>query len=150
MIKIRRLKTEDIILARELFFLFQTEDGITDPEIVIDSKLKRQLSDKNFWVFAVFKDSFLVGGLSAFLLKMYKPESDKILLYEISVKQKYRRQGIGRKLFRKLINLAQKNNIKKILIPTTNEYHDAINFYKTIGAVLQKDAITFTFAINKS
>lgn len=88
---IKRLGRNDQPLAEELFLFFQTEDGISDPDSISETYRTEILADENYVALAAYEKEKLVGGLTAYLLKMYKRNYKKAFLCEISVKEDYRR-----------------------------------------------------------
>ena len=62
---------------------------------------------------------------------IYNGEIGQIV--RMSIDKSYRHLGIGKKLLDELIEHASKNNTKKIIVETTNNWKNAINFYKSYG-----------------
>lgn len=147
MISIKKLSIKDIEIAKELFTFFQSNDGISNPFILAESKFKAMLSDNNFHVFVAIKGTELLGGLTAFQLDMYKAIPAKILLYEIAVELNHRRQGIGKKLIQELTNYSETRGINKILVLTTTDNTEAIAFYKATNGNLENNQVCFSYSI---
>ena len=57
-----------------------------------------------------------------------------LYLEDLIVSNKYRRQGVGTLLFEKLIKIANKENIKRIMWQVLYWNKSAINFYKKFNA----------------
>ena len=146
---IRRLHINDLEIAKELFLFFQTDDGIAIPRIASSERLEELLADDNFYILATFTDGKFIGGLTAYALKMYKRNTIKIILYEIGVKPKYRRKGVGRKLVENLKTLSAEQNAEEILIPTTDSNTNAKEFYKATGGILSADSVTYKYILEK-
>ncbi len=125
--------------SKALFDLFQHEDNIKEATPNNDQNLLTQMENDEFFVLAAYDNEKLVGGLTAFLLKMYKHNRNKMLLYEMGVKASFRRQGIGTKLFDELITLSKESNVHKIIILTEEINKNAISFYQKNGARLEID-----------
>jgi len=132
MVDIKKLQINDLELVRQLIHLFQTEDEIAQPTYASKERLLELLSNPNFYMIAAFQNGILVGGLTAYILRMYKENIAKVLLYEIEVRQEWRRQGLGTLLINYLIECAQQERAKKILIPVTKTNQNALSFYKAI------------------
>lgn len=60
-------------------------------------------------------------------------DSDIVKLNSFYVKSEYRYNGIGKKLFSMAIDFAIKNNYKKIILCTNNDYKLATRFYEKHG-----------------
>jgi len=147
---IRRLQINDIEIAKELFLFFQTDDGIATPRVASSERLEELLADDNFCILVAFADGKLIGGLTAYVLKMYKRNSIKVMLYEIGVKPKYRRKGVGRKLVENLKTLSAEQNAEEILIPTTANNRNGKEFYKATGGILSADSVTYKYILEKN
>ena len=48
----------------------------------------------------------------------------------MSVQKEYRRNGIAQKMLKEIERRAQAKGFKRIVLETTNSWHDAISFYK--------------------
>ncbi|MBU0756750.1 MAG: GNAT family N-acetyltransferase [Nanoarchaeota archaeon] len=55
------------------------------------------------------------------------------LVKRMYVKKEYRRQGIGKRLMKTLLDFARKNNYTKLYLGTTEDMEDAIRFYSKMG-----------------
>lgn len=147
-VTIKRLDLKDIDVAKELFLLFQEEDGI-ELRIASNERLIELLSDENFYVTVAYVNKQLVGGLTAYKLKMYKQQASKIMLYEMAVKLSYRRKGVGNALIQKLKMFSKAENVNKFFTPTTGNNIIARNFYEATGGIDDEDII-FSYIIDNS
>lgn len=144
---IKRLGLNDQILAEELFLFFQTEDGIKHPGTASKIWTTKILEDENFIALAAIEKNKLIGGLTAYLLKMYKRNSTKALLYEISVKSKYKRQGIGKKMVEYFISILKDMNTENIILITSKTNNNAIRFFEATNGTLKKDDILYEYIL---
>ncbi|OJJ20171.1 hypothetical protein BKI52_17005 [marine bacterium AO1-C] len=147
MVGIKRLQISDLELARKLIHLFQTEEDMGPPTYASKERLLELLSDSSFYMIAAFQDGTLVGGLTAYVLRMYKDDIAKILLYEIEVQQDWRRQGLGTLLINRLKEYARQEGASKILIPVTSTNQNAINFYNSLQNNITTDDILISVSI---
>ena len=71
---------------------------------------------------------------------------DQIEIYNIGVCNKYRRQGIGNGIIKKVLNLAKEQAIKEIWLDVRKSNKTALKFYKNLGfskAYERKNFYTF-------
>jgi aminoglycoside 3-N-acetyltransferase I len=137
-IQIKRLGSKDRRIAKELFYLFQKEDGKKPlpPDLAYLSKLLMRTS---FFVLVAYKNKKLAGGLTAYALPMYKNGSSEMFLFEIGVKRQFRQQGIGRLLIERLKELALKKKMKLMFVLTSLDNLPAQKLYESVGGALQND-----------
>ena len=137
-IQIKRLGAKDNRIAKELFHLFQREDG-KKPQPLRPAYLSKLLRRTSFFVLVAYKNKKLAGGLTAYGLPMYKNRSSEMFLFEIGVKTQFRQQGIARLLIEQLQELALKKKMKLIFVLTSLDNLPAQKLYESVGGVLQKD-----------
>ncbi|WP_291566178.1 MULTISPECIES: GNAT family N-acetyltransferase [unclassified Clostridium] len=89
------------------------------------NNIEEQYKDGKF-LLAIHKEKLIGTGAL-----IYNGEFGQIV--RMSVDKNYRNLGIGKKLLDELIEHALKNNTKKIIVETTNNWKNAINFYKSYG-----------------
>jgi ribosomal protein S18 acetylase RimI-like enzyme len=68
-----------------------------------------------------------------------------IYLEDIYIKTKFRRFGIGEKMLRKIAEIGKAQNASRIDFQVSDTNEKAINFYKKLGAVCNKDETHFKF-----
>ena len=133
MINIKRLGEEHLIIAKRLFSIFQTDEH-TQPTFANDQSLRALLNNPNNIVLIAMEGESILGGLVAYQFKMYKKNSDKLLLYEITVKKEFQGQGFGKKLIKHLLKLSRQQNINEIMVLTSDDNEMANKLYITTGA----------------
>ncbi|MGP8216619.1 MAG: GNAT family N-acetyltransferase [Bacteroidia bacterium] len=128
-VKIKRLRKKDVVLFQDLILLFgelfETEMTKTPKR----SYLAKLLKSPGFIVYAAIHKKEVVGGLTAFELPMYYCKGSEMFIYDIAVKSKFQRMGIGKKLLAKLKNYCGKNGIKEIFVAVNAEDAQALQFY---------------------
>ncbi|MBN1311389.1 MAG: GNAT family N-acetyltransferase [Anaerolineae bacterium] len=67
-------------------------------------------------------------------------------IWEIGVEEAYRRQGIGRQLMDRLIDIAQSEGLRAISFETQNTNVPAIRFYRSMGCEIE--AIDLSYYTN--
>ena len=124
-VSIKRLGLFDLYDAKLLFLQFQREDGISFPKVATEGRISQLLEDDHFIVLAAYHGSHLLGGLTAYVLDLYKNNGHKIILYEIGVPSTKRRKGIGRKLMEDLKARSRELGATELLIPASLSNSDA-------------------------
>ena len=135
---IKKLSSTDLLLAKQLITLWQTEDGILDPAVPGDSYLHDLLSNDSFHVFAALDGDRVIGGLTAYELSMYKEEVHEMFLYEIGVDENYRQKGIATKLIALLKKTCSEKGIKIIFVGTSFDNQPARQLYETTGGEMEE------------
>ena len=87
--------------------------------------------------FAIFYDSF-----SGFLGK------PNIYIEDLFVKEKYRRRGIGKQMLSFIVKLARKRKCGRVEWCALDWNTSAIDFYKSTGAKLMDDLISFRLDVS--
>lgn len=149
MSKIIKLQPTDVALARDLFTLFQLEDSNSSPTQASDGHLQKLLQRSDFHALAAVTDNKVLGGLAAYELVKYKTETVDMFLYEITVKQDHRQQGVGKMLMTELKQLCKKRNISKMFVVTERYNIAALELLKDTGGHPSMDSIMFDFTIDE-
>lgn len=91
------------------------------------------LLDENYIMILAKEGTKVIGGLTAYKLKMLDGNNCKILLYGIDVLSEYRRQGVGSKLIKELNEIRNSIQSKSIFLFTEITNTVAQKFYENIG-----------------
>lgn len=100
-------------------------DENANPDI---ENISRSCGSKNF--FTAWAGQILVGtgGLIA--------ESDTVVrIARMAVDNSFRRTGIGTQILNHLISVAKQRGFREVVLETTDNWEDAINFYKKNGFI---------------
>lgn len=73
-------------------------------------------------------------GFASFFLAYYSWTGKAIYLDDLYVTEQYRHQNIGSQLLNTIVDLAKKEQCKKLRWQVSNWNENAIGFYKSIGA----------------
>lgn len=142
-IQVRRLTVLDGDLARQLFLLM-SEVFAEQCAPLGEDYLRSLLSRPDFWAFAAFVGSDVVGGLTAHSLPMTRSEFSEVLIYDIAVRSDQQGKGIGRQLISTLREAANAAGIADIFVPVDNDDLEALEFYRALGGAPSPVTI-FTF-----
>ena len=80
-----------------------------------------------------------VVGMALFYGRYSTWKGKTLHLEDLIVKKKFRRQGIGKELYRKFIEIAQKEGVRRAEWVALDWNVDAIKFYKNSGAEVLTD-----------
>lgn len=143
-VTIRRLHPEDVA---EACGLFQTIAGVFEEgaECLPASYVESILHNPSFWAIGAFAGDEILGGLTAHTLPMTRSASREVCLYDIAVREEWRRRGIGRRLVEFLLEAATAEGIDVMFVPADNEDLHALDFYRALGGEATPVTV-FTFS----
>ncbi|MDQ3749371.1 MAG: GNAT family N-acetyltransferase [Acidobacteriota bacterium] len=130
---IKKLDSEDLALAKQLFLFFQIDDGVVNPTAASDEYLNNLLSRDDFHVIVAIENEMVIGGLTAYELAMCKEETTEIFLYEIGVEPLHRKKGVARALVEFLKEISRVKGITYMFVGTEADNTPAIRLYETTG-----------------
>lgn len=83
---------------------------------------------------AAFAGDELVGQLLAYELTRRHGDGKMMFIYEIGVRDDYRRNGVGRLLFDGLKEVCRERGIARSFVITNERNEEAMAFYRALGA----------------
>lgn len=86
-----------------------------------DAYIGRRLARDDFHVVVALEDGKLVGGLTAYEMRMFKNETTEMFLYEIEVAETHRRKGIGKALIGFLKEIRRDKRIVQMFVGTQKD-----------------------------
>lgn len=100
-----------------------------------DENYLESLLDKNdFFVFVAVADNRVVGGLTSYIMQQYYSESPLVYIYDLAVKRKFQRQGIGKMLIAGNNDYCKSINVETVMVEADIIDDHAIKFYNSTGA----------------
>lgn len=144
-IEIKRLTKDDLSLFTSLIQLFNTVFE-EHPTIGSEANSLRLLSNSRFIAMVALADNEVAGGLTAYELPKYYSNSSEIFLYDLAVKPKYQRMGIGKSLLQNLREYCIKNGIREFFLMAHEEDEHAIEFYRATGGKAEK-VVNFVYEL---
>jgi aminoglycoside 3-N-acetyltransferase I len=144
---IQKLKPGDIDLSKELFYFFQTDDGVAEPVVPSDKYINALLLRDDFHVIVALQNDALIGGLTAYELAMYKEEIKEMFLYEIAVEPGYRKMGVAKALIGLLKTIGAAKGMKEMYVGTTSNNTAAMKLYKSTGGEAEADVVWFVYQL---
>ncbi len=147
-VEIKRLDLEDVALAQKLFLILQNVFEVENSTAPSLPYLQRLLQNTSFIVYAALQGEETLGGLTAYVLPMYRVATSEIFLYDIAVKPEFQRKGIGRQLLDALLSYSQQNGFSSVFVPAHEEDTHALDFYRATGGE-PEEVVYFTYSTNK-
>ena len=140
-IKIRKAELKDVTIILNLIKELAEYEKLLDEVTATEDKLMNTIFGKNKFVevwLAEINDEpvgqvFFFRNYSTFLAK------PGFYIEDIYVRPRFRGKGIGKKLLKKVIELAAEKNYGRVEWSVLNWNEPAIEFYKNIGAVSMDD-----------
>ncbi|CEF63521.1 GNAT domain and Acyl-CoA N-acyltransferase domain-containing protein [Strongyloides ratti] len=133
---IKSITSKDASEIRKMIKELADYEKLGSQMILTDDDIKNHIDMgilKGFIV-VLQKNNNEIAGMLLYYIAYSSWKGPFYFLEDIYVKNDYRKQNIGRHLFYELIQVARKNNIKKISWSALKWNTPAINFYKKIGA----------------
>jgi len=131
MLTIKKLSPADLSLAKQLFIFFEEDEGET-ATLPSDEYLKNLLAKNDYHVLVALEENTLAGGLTAYEL-LLPAGFTELFLYEIAVKEEFRRKGIARRLVQELNALGKQRGCSETFVFTTPGEEAPSKFYASLG-----------------
>ena len=144
---IKKITPAEIGLAKQLFWFFQVDDGISQPVVPSDAYLLEMLSKDDFHVIVALIDGKLAGGLTGYELPMYKRQVREMFLYEIAVKPEFRQKGIAKALIELLKQICKEKGIEEMYVGTSKPNKAAMALYTATGGEQEPDIAWFVYQL---
>ncbi|CAN5265750.1 GNAT family N-acetyltransferase [soil metagenome] len=141
-LKIKKLNSNEIETAKQLISMFGFDDE--NSLLPSDEYMAEMLGKETFHVVVALENGKLIGGLTAYEMKMFKRETTEIFLYEIEVEEHYRRKGVGTALIEFLKEICRAKGIVEMFVGTENDNFAARKLYSTTGGK-QDDSVWFNY-----
>src|SRR5215203_550557 len=133
-LKIKKLRSDEAKLAKELFTFFQIDDGVENPTQASEEYLTKLLERPDFHVVVAIDNGVVIGGLTAYELLKYKSETTEMFLYEINVAATHRRKGVASALIEFLKETCAEKNIKSMFVLAEADNLPAVRLYEKSDA----------------
>jgi aminoglycoside 3-N-acetyltransferase I len=143
-VTIRRLGPEEVTEAQNLFQTIASVFEEASEHLPVDY-VASILGNRSFWAVGAFAGSEILGGLTAHTLPMTRSADREVFLYDIAVREPWRRLGIGRRLVEFLLEAAAAEAINVMFVPADNEDLHALDFYRALGGEASPVTV-FTFS----
>lgn len=129
---------------KELLKVFA--DVFEEPEtyqgaIPSDAYLESLLADDNFIPLVAIVEGKVVGGLAAYVLKKFEQERSEIYIYDLGVREEYRRRKIATRLINELREIAREMGAYVIFVQADYGDDPPIKLYESLG--VREDVLHF-------
>lgn len=91
-----------------------------------------------YWFLVAEKNNEIIG-LSFYWIRYSTWKGKMLFLEDFVIKEKYKQQGIGSKLFEETINICKQKELNGMVWQVLDWNNPAINFYKKYNAEISKD-----------
>lgn len=147
-LKIKRLTSVDSALFKELIGLFITVFEEEEASVPDQNYLEELLKRTDFLAFAVMDNKEIVAALTAFELPKYYTKSSELFIYDIAVKPKHQRKGLGKMLLEHTKKYCSEKGINEIFVAANEEDQHALDFYHSTGGEAEK-VVHFNYTVGK-
>ena len=104
------------------------------------------LKRKEQFMLCILEGGALAGFCYFHILPRWYDGVNEIFLYDLEVEEEHQRKGYGRRLFRKVFNIAKDRDIPIIWLLAKGSNDKAMQFYKEMGGKIQtKEAVLIEF-----
>src|SRR6185503_1042 len=144
---VKKLRPEEVAMAKQLFLFFQEDDQIAQPVIPTDSYLAELLSKDVFHVIVAIHDGHLIGGLTGYELPMCKRPIREMFLYEIAVTPEFRQVGVATALINMLKEISVEKGMEEMYVGTSTRNEAAMALYTSTGGEQEADIAWFIYQL---
>ena len=139
-INIREGLKEDLPAILELIKELADFENARDQVTITLEDLEKDGFEENpwYWFLVAEKDNEIVG-LSFYWIRYSTWKGKFLFLEDFVIKEEYKRQGIGSKLFEETIKVCKKLNLNGMIWQVLDWNTPAINFYKKYNSDISKD-----------
>lgn len=118
----------------QLAELYEELIGVSTNLVKMEETYQTLLEDKSYYVLGAFYENELAGSLMGILCKDLIGECEPFMVIEnVVVSSKIRRQGIGRKLMNEIEMIARQQNCSYIILVSGGQRVEAHQMYESMG-----------------
>ena len=137
---IRKGVKEDLPSVLELIKeLADYEKSLKEVTITLEDLENDGFGDRPWFWFLVAEKNNEIIGLSFYWIRYSTWKGKFLFLEDFVIKEEYKRQGIGSKLFEETINICKKQKLNGMIWQVLDWNMPAIKFYKKYNADISKE-----------
>lgn len=131
MVTINQIETKHLPQLAELY---EELVGVSTNLVKMEETYAEILEDKSYYVLGAFYENELAGSLMGILCKDLIGESEPFMVIEnVVVSSKVRRQGIGRKLMLEIEEIARQHGCSYMILVSGGQRVEAHRMYESLG-----------------
>ena len=135
MIKIRKGIKSDLPFILDLIKeLADYEKALSEVDINLKQLENDGFGNKSVFSFIVAERNNQIVGMALYYTKYSTWKGKCLFLEDLIVHEKYRKSGVGSKLFNEVIRTAKSKKMKRVMWQVLDWNQPAINFYKKYNA----------------
>lgn len=135
MIKIRKGIKSDLPFILDLIKeLADYEKALSEVDINLTQLENDGFGNNSVFSFIVAEKNNQIVGMALYYTKYSTWKGKCLFLEDLIVREKYRKSGIGSKLFNEVIRTAKSKKMKRVMWQVLDWNQPAINFYKKYNA----------------
>ena len=130
------IQRADVDILKQMLDMFaEVFDDLAayQSNIASDAYLESRLRDENFIALAAIANGRVIGGLAAYVLKKFEQERSEIYIYDLGVREKYRRCRVATNLINRLREIAREIGAYVIFVQADRGDDPAIKLYESLG-----------------
>ena len=134
--KIQRLAESDIPTYRQLMALFAKEFDENETYLGAqpsDTYARTLLGNDDMIFLVEQKESEVIGGLVAYVLRKFERERSEVYIYDLAVRSDSRRQGVATRLIENLKPITKAAGAWVIYVQADHGDEPAIKLYESLG-----------------
>ena len=133
-------EVEKMHSANRLFNQVFGEEGYQGPPAG-DEHLRKLLSDDKFIALVARQDGEMIGALAAYELVKFEAERSEIYIYDLAVREEFRRRGVATELIEQLKAIASDKGAWMIFVQADPPDKPAVALYNKLGT--REDVLHF-------
>jgi aminoglycoside 3-N-acetyltransferase I len=118
--------------ANRLFSAVFGEEGYHGPPASL-ARLGKLLADDKFIALTARSEGEVVGALAAYELIKFEAERSEIYIYDLAVREPFRRRGIATGLIEQLKSIAREKGAWVIFVQADPPDQPAVELYRKLG-----------------
>lgn len=125
-------EVEEMHSANRLFYQVFGDEAYQGPPAG-DEHLRKLLSDDKFIALVARQDGEMIGALAAYELVKFEAERSEFYIYDLAVREEFRRRGVATELIEQLKAIASDKGAWMIFVQADPPDEPAVALYDKLG-----------------